>query len=70
MWLLGVVWLCAWGLYIACSRAIFSLSALYTGRASDVPGHAHLVYGRAPKDASWGSWEIYVLARRGSLIGL
>ena len=43
----------------------FRFSALYSGRASDVPLRADLVYGRAPKSASLGSCEIYSLARRG-----
>ena len=42
MWLLGVVCLCVWALYIAWSRAVLSLSALYSGRASDVAYHADL----------------------------
>ncbi len=61
---------CAWALNIACYSAVFSFSALYSGRASDVPLHADLVYRRAPKAASLESCEIYALARRGRVMGL
>ncbi len=61
---------CAWALNIACSSAVLRFSALYSGRASDVPLHADLVYGRAPKAPSLGSCEIYALARRGRMMGL
>ena len=50
--------------------AVFRFSALYSGRASDLPFHADFVYGRAPKAASLGSCEIFSLARRGSMMGL
>jgi len=43
MWLLGVVCIYAWALQFACSRAVLSLSALYSGRASDVLDHVDLV---------------------------
>jgi hypothetical protein len=49
---------------------VLSFSALYSGRAIDVPLHADLVYGRAPKAASIGSCEIYYFARRGRMVGL
>ena len=69
-WLLGDMCRCACALYMACSSAFFRFSALYSGRASDVPLHADLVYGKAPKSVSLGSCEIYYLARRGRMIGL
>ena len=45
-------------------------SALYSGSASEAPGNAVLVYGIAPKVVSLGSWDIYSLALRGSVMGL
>jgi len=64
MWLLG--WVCRWvcALYTACSRAVASCSALYARSAKEVSGQAVLVYGRAPKTASLGSWDMYSLALR------
>ena len=47
-----------------------SYSALYSGSARDESGHAAFVYGRAPKIASLGSWDMYSLAPRGRAIGL
>jgi hypothetical protein len=38
--------------------------------ARDASGHSVFVYGRAPKIASLGSWDMYFLARRGRFIGL
>ena len=57
---LGVPVGCA--LYIACSRAEVRWSALYAGSASETSGQAGLVYGRAPKVAFLGSWDMYSLA--------
>ena len=54
-------------IFIACSRVVLSLSAVYFGRASDAPCHVDLVYGRAPKTASWGSWETYVFFSEGEI---
>ena len=70
MWLLG--WLCRWAcaLYIACSRVVASCFALYTGSAKEASGQAVLVYGRAPKAVSLGSWDMYSLALRGRVMGL
>ena len=47
-----------------------SYSALYIGSASEASGQAVLVYGRAPKVASLGSWDMYSLALRGRVMGL
>ena len=70
MWLPG--WVCRWAcaLYIACSRDVVRCSALYAGSAKEASGHAVSVYGRAPKVASLGSWDIYSLALRGRVMGL
>ena len=70
MWLLG--WICQWAcaLYNACSRAVVRCAALYAGRAREASGQAVLVYGRAPKVASLGPWDIYSLALRGKVMGL
>jgi len=57
-------------MYNACSRAVVSCSALYDGIAKEASGHAVLVYGRAPKTASLGSWDMYSLAFRGRVMGL
>ncbi len=51
-------------------QRIFGVFAFYYGRASDMPLHADLVCGRAPKSASLGSCEIYSLDRRGRMKGL
>jgi hypothetical protein len=48
-------------MYNACSRVVVSSSALYVGSARDASSQAVLVYGRAPKIASLGSWNIYIL---------
>ena len=55
MWLLG--WVCRWAcaLYNACSRAVVRRSTLYAGSAKEASGQAVLVYGRAPKFASFES---------------
>jgi len=65
MWLLGWVSRCTCALYSACSRAVVKCSALYAGNAREASDHAILVYGRAPKVASLGSWDMYSLAPRG-----
>ena len=57
-------------MYNACSRALVMCSVLYVGSARDASGHAVLVYGRAPKIASLGSWDMYSLALRGRVMGL
>jgi len=70
-WLLG--WVCRWAcaLYIACSRAVVSCSVLYASSAREASSvRAILVYGRAPKTASLGSWDMYSSARRGRVMGL
>ena len=61
-------WACA--LYNACSRVVIRCSALYAGNAMEASGQAVLVYGRAPKVASLGSWDMYSLALRGRVMGL
>ena len=70
IWLLG--WVCRWAyaLYNACSRAVVRCSALYAGSAKEASGQAVLVYGRAPKIASLGSWDMYSLALSGRVMGL
>ena len=70
MWLLG--WVCRWAcaLYNACSRAVVSCSALYAEIAKEASAQAVLVYERAPKTASLGSWDMYSLALRGRVMGL
>ena len=70
MRLLG--WVCRWAcaLYTACSNAMVSYSALYAGSARDASGQAVLVYGRAPKAASLGSWDTYSLALSGRVRGV
>ena len=50
-------------MYRACSRVGVSFSALYAGSAREASGQAVLVYGRAPKTASLGAWDMYFLAR-------
>ena len=65
MSLIGWVWLWACALYNACSWDVESCSALYAGSAKEASGQAVLVYGRAPKTASLGSWDMYSLALRG-----
>ena len=57
-------------MYNACSRVVVSCSALYVGSARDTSGQAVLVYGRAPKTTSLWSWDMYALARSGSVRGL
>jgi hypothetical protein len=66
-WLSVPVGMCA---IHACSRALVRCSALYAGSASEASGQAVLVYGRAPKVASLGSWDMYYLALRGRVMGL
>ncbi len=70
MWLLG--WVCRWAcaLYNACSRTVVSCSVLYASNAKEASSQAVLVYGRAPKTASLGSWDMYSLALRGRVMGL
>ena len=70
MWLLG--WACRWAcaMYNACSRVVVSCPTLYIGSAKEASGHAVLVYGRAPKTACLGSWDMYSLALRGRVMGL
>ena len=70
MWLLG--WLCRWtcALYSACSKAVVSCSALYSGSARVASDQAILVYGRAPKTAFLGPWDVYSFALRGRVMGL
>ena len=46
------------------SRVVLSFSALYVGNAMEASGKAILVYVRAPKTASLGSWDMYSLALR------
>ena len=47
-----------------------SCSALYAGSAREALGQEVLVYRRAPKTASLGSWDMYSLALRGRVMGL
>ena len=47
-----------------------SCSGLYPGSARDASGHAVFVYGRAPKSPSFGSWDIYSVALKGTVKGL
>ena len=44
--------------------------ALYAGSAIDASGQAVLVYGRAPKTVSLGSWDMCSLACSGRVRGL
>ena len=57
-------------MYIACSRTVVCCSALYSGSARDASGQAVFVYGRAPKTASLGTWDMYSLARKERIVGL
>ena len=57
-------------MYTACSRVVVSFSAVYVGSAKEASGQAVLVYGRAPKGASLGSWDMYSFALRGRVMGL
>jgi hypothetical protein len=52
------------------SRVVLSFSALYVGNAMEASGKAILVYVRAPKTASLGSWDMYSLAHRRRVMGL
>ena len=54
----------------ACSRSVVRCSALYAGSVREASGHDVLVYGRAPKVASLGSWDMYSLALRRRVMGL
>jgi len=56
--------------YSACSRDVVRCSLLYVGSAKEALGSAVLVYGMASKIASLGSWDVYSLAIRGSVMGL
>ncbi len=69
-WLLG--WVCLWAcaLYSACSGDVVRYSVLNAGSANEASGHAVLVYGRAPKVASLGSWDMNYFALRGRVMGL
>ncbi len=62
------LWACA--LYNACSSDVVICCVLYGGIAREASGHAVFVYGRAPKTASSGSWDMYSLALRGRVMGL
>ena len=57
-------------MYNACSRDVVSCSALYVGSAREASDQAVLVYGRAPKVPSLGSWDMYSIALRGRVMGL
>ena len=57
-------------MYSAWSRAVVRCLPLYTANAREASGQAVLVYGRAPKVASLGSWDMYSLALRGRVMGL
>ena len=70
IWLLGWVCLCARALYNACSRAVVRRSSVYDGSDREASGQAVLVYGRAPKIALFGSWDMYSFALRGRVMGL
>ena len=70
MWLLGCVCRWAWALYSACSSAVVSFSGLYPGSAREASGQAVFVNGRALKSPSLGSWDVYFVARRGTVMGL
>ena len=65
-------WVCMWAcaMYNACSRIVVSCSALYAGSARKASCQSVVVYGRAPKTASLGSWDMYFLARSGRVRGL
>jgi len=52
-------------MYNAWSRDVVSCSALCASSAREASGQAVLLYGRAPKTASLGSWDMYSLARKG-----
>ena len=57
-------------MYNAYSRAVVRCSDFYVGSAMEASGQAVLVYGRAPKVASLGSWDMYSLALRGRVMRL
>ena len=57
-------------MYNAYSRVVVRCSALYAGSAREAFGQAVLVYGRAPKIASLGLWDMYSLALSGRVMGL
>ena len=70
IWLIG--WVCRWAcaLYNACSRAVVRRSIVYAGSAREASGQAALLYGRAPKVASFGSCDMYYFVLRGRVMGL
>ena len=70
MWLLGCVCRWTWALYNACSSAVVKCSGLYPGSAREASRHAVFVNGRAPKSPSLGPWDMYSVARKGSVMGL
>ena len=70
IWRLGWVCRCACALYNACTRVVVRRSTVYAGSAREASGQAVLVYGRAPKVASFGSWDMYSFALRGKVMGL
>jgi hypothetical protein len=70
MWLFGCVCRRAWALYSACSSAVVSCSGVYPGSAREASGQAVFVNGRALKSLSLGSWDMYSVARRGTVMGL
>ena len=57
-------------MYNACSRTLVRCSSLYASNTREASGQAVLVYERAPKVASLGSWDVYSLALRGRVIGM
>ncbi len=65
-------WVCLWAcaMYNACSSAMVICCAVNDDIAREASGRAVLLYGRAPKTASLGSWDLYSLAPRGRVMGL
>ncbi len=57
-------------MYTACSRAVVRRSDVYAGSAREASGRAVLVYGKAPKVASFGSCDMYSLVLRGRVMRL
>ncbi len=53
-----------------CSSDVVICCVLYDGIAREASDHSVLVYGRDPKTASLGSWDMYSLALRGRVMGL
>jgi len=70
IWLLVWVFRRACALYNACSRVVVRRSSIYAGSAKEASSHAVLVYGSAPKVASFESCDMYSFALKRRVMGL